>query len=133
MVKGVTDRPIDEASLFPTPDASQVPDPDLGRIVQELTDVLGQPEGAPEPLDGGITNRNFRARFDGRDYVIRVPGKDTSLLEIDRGAERVANERAAAIGVAPAGRRGARRPAGDRDRVRRGPRMEPSDLRERGH
>ena len=34
--------------------------------------------------------------------MIRVPGKDTSLLEIDRGAERVANERAAAIGVAPA-------------------------------
>jgi thiamine kinase-like enzyme len=53
-------------------------------------------------LDGGITNRNYRTRFDGRDYVIRVPGKDTSLLEIDRGAERVANERAAAIGVAPA-------------------------------
>jgi thiamine kinase-like enzyme len=74
----------------------------LGRIVQELTDVLGQPEGAPEPLDGGITNRNYRTRFDGRDYVIRVPGKNTSLLEIDRGAERVANERAAAIGVAPA-------------------------------
>ena len=34
--------------------------------------------------------------------MIRVPGKNTSLLEIDRGAERVANERAAAIGVAPA-------------------------------
>ena len=57
---------------------------------------MDEPEGAPEPLEGGITNRNYRARFDGRDYVIRVPGKDTSLLEIDRGAERVANERAAA-------------------------------------
>ena len=33
--------------------------------------------------------------------MIRVPGKDTSLLEIDRGAERIANERAARIGVAP--------------------------------
>ena len=32
---------------------------------------------APEPLDGGITNRNYRARFGGADYVIRVPGKDT--------------------------------------------------------
>jgi thiamine kinase-like enzyme len=63
--------------------------------------MLGQSEGDPQPLSGGITNRNFRARFAGRDYVIRVPGKDTSLLEIDRGAERIANERAARIGIAP--------------------------------
>ncbi len=33
--------------------------------------------------------------------MIRVPGKDTSLLEIDREAERITNERAAAVGVAP--------------------------------
>jgi thiamine kinase-like enzyme len=63
--------------------------------------MLGQSEGDPEPLGGGITNRNFRARFADRDYVIRVPGKDTSLLEIDRGAEQIANERAARIGIAP--------------------------------
>ena len=74
---------------------------DLGRIVQQLAPILGDSEGAPAPLDGGITNRNYRARFAGREYVIRVPGKDTNLLEIDRGAERIANERAARIGVAP--------------------------------
>ena len=50
------------------------------------------------PLDGGITNRNFRARFGDAEYVIRIPGKDTSLLEIDRGAELIANERAAGSG-----------------------------------
>ena len=33
--------------------------------------------------------------------MIRVPGKDTSLLGIDRDAEREANENAAAIGIAP--------------------------------
>ena len=93
---------MDEGEPIPDAALESSQSGELGRIVQELTDVLGRPEGAPEPLDGGITNRNFRARFDGRDYVIRVPGKDTSLLEIDRGAERVANERAAAIGVAPA-------------------------------
>ena len=59
------------------------------------------PRASREPLEGGITNRNYRARFGGTDYVIRVPGKDTSLLEIDRGAERIANERAARIGIAP--------------------------------
>ena len=74
---------------------------DLLQIVDQLTPILGEPEGAPAPLEGGITNRNFRARFDGRDYVIRVPGKDTNLLEIDRAAERIANERAARIGIAP--------------------------------
>ena len=33
--------------------------------------------------------------------MIRVPGKDTALLGIDRQAERVANERAARVGIAP--------------------------------
>jgi len=70
-------------------------------MVEQLARSLGESEGSPEPLDGGITNRNFRARFGGADYVIRVPGKDTSLLEIDREAERFANERAAAVGIAP--------------------------------
>jgi thiamine kinase-like enzyme len=92
---------MDDASLSPTPDQSQPPEGELGRIVQQLAALLGEPEGQPEPLEGGITNRNFRARFGGVDHVIRVPGKDTSLLEIDRGAERIANERAARIGVAP--------------------------------
>ncbi len=75
---------------------------DLVQIVQQLEAVLGRPEGEPQALEGGITNRNYRARFGDTDYVIRVPGKDTNLLEIDRGAERLANERAAGIGIAPA-------------------------------
>ena len=74
----------------------------LDRIVGQLVGDLGEPEGAPQPLDGGMTNRNFRTNLGGRDYVIRVPGKDTSLLEIDRAAERIANESAARAGVAPA-------------------------------
>jgi thiamine kinase-like enzyme len=74
----------------------------LSKIAEQLTPVLGELEGELEPLEGGITNRNFRARFEGRDYVIRLPGKDTSLLGIDRSAERQANECAAALGVAPA-------------------------------
>ncbi|HEY5428519.1 MAG TPA: phosphotransferase [Solirubrobacteraceae bacterium] len=53
------------------------------------------------PLDGGITNRNFRVSFGARDCVLRLPGRDTELLGIDRGAERIATERAAALGIAP--------------------------------
>jgi thiamine kinase-like enzyme len=74
----------------------------IDRILEQLVPDLGDLEGDVTPLEGGITNRNFRARLGGRDYVIRMPGKDTSLLGIDRRAEMQANECAAALGVAPA-------------------------------
>ncbi len=62
---------------------------------------MGQLVQGPEPLEGGITNRNYRASFGETEYVIRVPGKDTNLLEIDRRCEVAANDRAARSGVAP--------------------------------
>ncbi len=76
--------------------------PDLTEIVGQLTAQLGPLEGEPVPLEGGITNRNFRVRLGEGDYVLRLPGKDTALLGIDRTAERIANEAAAGLGVAPA-------------------------------
>jgi thiamine kinase-like enzyme len=69
--------------------------------LRALEPQLGPAESEPVPLDGGITNRNYRVRFGGRDCVVRLPGKDTELLGIDREAERAANVAAAAIGVAP--------------------------------
>jgi thiamine kinase-like enzyme len=71
------------------------------QIVQRLVPELGEPDGDPVALAGGITNRNYLVAMGGRRYVIRVPGKDTALLGIDRRAERIANERAAAAAVAP--------------------------------
>ncbi|HET9592884.1 MAG TPA: phosphotransferase [Solirubrobacterales bacterium] len=62
---------------------------------------LGEPEGDPVPLEGGITNRNYKVRFAGEDLVVRLPGKDTELLGIDRAAERAAGELAAGVGIAP--------------------------------
>ncbi len=73
----------------------------LSKAVDRLSELLGSPEGAATPLEGGITNRNYRARFAGDDVVIRLPGKDTEMLEIDRRAERAANEGAARVGVGP--------------------------------
>jgi thiamine kinase-like enzyme len=58
--------------------------------------------GEPVALDGGITNRNFRVWFGERECVVRLPGRDTELLGIDRAAERVANSAAAQLGIAPA-------------------------------
>jgi len=75
--------------------------PDLINIVDRLAARLGPLGGEPVPLDGGITNRNFRVRFGERDCVLRLPGRDTELLGIDRAAERAATERAAALGIAP--------------------------------
>jgi thiamine kinase-like enzyme len=74
---------------------------DLVQIVQKLAPELGEAEGEPRPLEGGITNRNYLVTLGGNRYVVRVPGKDTSLLGIDRHAEREANENAASLGVAP--------------------------------
>lgn len=71
-------------------------------IVAELEAALGPAAGPPEPLDGGITNRNFRIRFGERDCVLRLPGASTGLLGIDREAERLAAAQAARVNIAPA-------------------------------
>jgi thiamine kinase-like enzyme len=53
-------------------------------------------------LDGGITNRNFKVEVDGAAYVLRMGGKKTDLLGIDRAVEHAASLRAEEIGVGPA-------------------------------
>jgi hypothetical protein len=75
---------------------------ELSAIVELAAARLGALEGEPVPLSGGITNHNFRVRFGGRETVLRIPGKDTALLGISRDAERLAAERAAELGIAPA-------------------------------
>jgi len=54
-----------------------------------------------EPLGGGITNRNFKVSVGGERYVLRIGGKDTELLGIDRAAEHTASRTAAELGLAP--------------------------------
>lgn len=53
------------------------------------------------PLDGGITNRNYVVSVEGGRYVLRVPGKDTGLLGIDRANEYRATTLAAEAGIGP--------------------------------
>ena len=54
-----------------------------------------------EPLEGGITNRNFVVTREGERFVLRVPGRDTELLGIDRANEARAATLAAEANVGP--------------------------------
>ena len=58
-------------------------------------------EATIEVLGGGITNRNFKITLDDGAYVLRIGGKDTELLGIDRRVEHEASLAAAAVGVGP--------------------------------
>src|SRR5215210_5512440 len=75
--------------------------PELTEVVARVTAILGPRQGSVIQLDGGITNRNFRVNFGGTDYVVRLPGKRTHILGIDRTAECIANKAAAGLGFAP--------------------------------
>ncbi len=54
-----------------------------------------------EVLGGGITNHNVKVELDGDVYVLRIAGRDTDLLGIDRQVEHDATKAAAALGVGP--------------------------------
>jgi thiamine kinase-like enzyme len=69
-----------------------------------LDDVLAlvpelQGERRVEPLAGGLTNTNYRVTTPGGSYVVRISGKDTGLLAIDRANEIHNTVAAAETGV----------------------------------
>ena len=54
-----------------------------------------------EVLGGGITNHNFKVEVSGGPYVLRIAGRDTAQLGIDRSVEHEASLAAAAVGIGP--------------------------------
>ena len=52
-----------------------------------------------EPIEGGLTNANFRLTVDGSRYCVRIPGKDSTLLAVDRQNEWRNTVAAAASGA----------------------------------
>jgi thiamine kinase-like enzyme len=60
----------------------------------------GQPVKV-ETLGGGITNHNFKVVVEGDVLVLRIGGKDTALLGIDREHEHEAAVLAARLGIGP--------------------------------
>jgi thiamine kinase-like enzyme len=76
-------------------------DPELAAAIRAVPAWAGREPDSVTPLPGGLTNRNFRVELGGVAYVVRIPGKDTGLLGIDRRAEWDATRAAAAAGVGP--------------------------------
>jgi thiamine kinase-like enzyme len=70
-------------------------------VIDAVQDRLGPLAEDPVALGGGITNHNFRARFGEVEVVLRIAGRETELLGIDRAAEHVATQAAAKLGIAP--------------------------------
>ncbi len=65
-----------------------------------------------EMLGGGITNHNLKVEVDGEYFVLRVAGKDTNLLGIDRTVELAATRRPRRSGSGPRWSRSSSRRAG---------------------
>ncbi len=72
---------------------------------QRIEHILGQIPGwsgtnpVVAPLVGGITNQNYRVDVGGETFVLRIGGKGTRLLGIDRGREHICTAIAAQMGV----------------------------------
>src|SRR3954447_21797175 len=70
-------------------------------LLARLEPLLGPAAAPPAPLEGGITNRNWRVRLGEDDYVVRVCTPGVGVLGIDRDCEHEAARRAAELGVGP--------------------------------
>src|SRR6202165_5544759 len=58
-------------------------------------------KGSVSPLSGGLTNKNYLVEAGGERYVVRLPGRSTELLSIDRANEVHNTKLAAETGVCP--------------------------------
>ena len=73
-------------------------DQHLERILSQIPG-WSMGEAAVTPLVGGITNQNYRVDIHGETFVLRIGGKGTHLLGIDRGYESACTAIAAQVGV----------------------------------
>jgi thiamine kinase-like enzyme len=75
--------------------------------VSSIQDVVGRVEAwrgrevTTTELSGGLTNTNHLVTVDGDRYVVRIPGRSTELLAVDRRNERHNAAAAATTGVSP--------------------------------
>jgi thiamine kinase-like enzyme len=69
--------------------------------LEDVLSVVPELQGATEvePLAGGLTNTNYKVTTPAASYVVRISGKDTGLLAIDRENEAYNTRCAAETGV----------------------------------
>lgn len=73
-------------------------DEQIRRILLQIP-VLNDAGAVVTPLHGGITNQNYRVDCRGESFVLRIGGKGTHLLGIDRQREHLCSSLAAQMGV----------------------------------
>ena len=73
----------------------------LHAALADLAHIVGEPHTVA-PLEGGLTNFNFKVATADRTVVVRLSSSDGDLLAIDRDAEHSNSLRAATSGAAPA-------------------------------
>lgn len=73
----------------------------VAEVVARVPAWAGSSTVRVTPLAGGITNENYHVEVDGRPFVVRLGGRDTEFLGIDRARERAAAMAAARLGVGP--------------------------------
>lgn len=72
------------------------------RIENVLAKIPAWKNGAVvTPLTGGITNENYRIDVNGESFVLRLCGKNTDMLGIDRRHEQACAAIVAKIGIGP--------------------------------
>jgi thiamine kinase-like enzyme len=75
-------------------------DPTIDEVLERVSLWRDVPVQA-RPLSGGLTNTNYLVEAGGTRYVVRIPGRSTDLLAVDRVNERHNAEAAATTGIAP--------------------------------
>lgn len=74
----------------------------MGQQIAHLLTLVPAWSGAEAvitALEGGITNQNYRVDIGNESFVLRIGGKQTHLLGIDRERERICTTIAASSGV----------------------------------
>jgi thiamine kinase-like enzyme len=74
--------------------------PTIDQVTARAETLRGR-ELAVSELSGGLTNVNYLVTANGVNYVVRIPGRSTELLAVDRDNERHNAEAASTTGVSP--------------------------------
>jgi thiamine kinase-like enzyme len=74
--------------------------PTIDQVVNRVGRWRGSSTEVSE-LSGGLTNTNYLVEADSVKYVVRIPGRSTELLAVDRENEVRNAEAAASTGVSP--------------------------------